>query len=68
MLEAAEVLLAGATTANERLVYGMARDLAREALREMVRDLEPGLTAQMLVASDRALGTAKIVGLNLFGR
>jgi hypothetical protein len=64
MIEDAEVLLTGATTANERVTYGLARDLARQALRELVRDLEPAITAQILVASERILGTVKDVQLN----
>ena len=64
MIEAADVLLVGATTPNERVTYGLARDLVRQALRELVRDVEPAITAQILVASDKRLGTVKDVMLN----
>jgi hypothetical protein len=64
LIEAADVLLASAKTPNERITYGMARGLAVEALREMVSDLEPEITAQILVASDKRLGTVKDVTLN----
>jgi hypothetical protein len=64
LIEAVDVLLASATTPNERITYGMARELAVEALREMVRDLEPEITAQIMVANDKRLGTAKDVMLN----
>jgi hypothetical protein len=64
LIEAAEVLLTGATTPNERVTYGLARELAQQALRELVRDLEPESTAQILVASDKIVGTVKDVGLN----
>jgi hypothetical protein len=63
-VEAADVLLTGATTPNERVVYGIARDLARQALRELVRDVEPAIAAQILVASETVLGTERDVGLN----
>jgi hypothetical protein len=64
MIEAAEVLLTGATTPNECVTYGLAREVAQQALRELVRDLEPESTAQILVASERILGTVKDVMLN----
>ena len=64
MIEAAEVLLTGATTANECVTYGLARDLARQALRELVRELPSIVTAQILVASETALGPVGSVELN----
>jgi hypothetical protein len=64
MIEAAKVLLTSATTLNERVTYGLARDLARQALRELVRDLEPAITVQILMASERVWGTVKVVMLN----
>jgi len=56
MFEAAEVLLKFATTPNERVTYGLARELARHDLRELVRELPPIITAHILAASETALG------------
>jgi hypothetical protein len=64
MIEGAEVLLSGASTANERVTYGLARDLARHALRELVAELPPELTGQILIASEGALGPVGDVGVN----
>jgi hypothetical protein len=64
LIEAAEVLLTGDTTPNERVTYGLARDLAQQALRELVVELDSESTAQILVASERILGTVKDVTLN----
>jgi hypothetical protein len=64
MIEAAEVLLTSATTANERVTYGLARDLARQALRELVAELPTDLTGQILIASEGALGPVGDVGMN----
>jgi hypothetical protein len=64
MIEATEVLLTGATTANERVTYGLARDLARQGLRELVAELPPEVTAQILIASEGALGPVGDVGVN----
>jgi hypothetical protein len=63
-LAGAVVLLAGATTPNERVTYGLARDLARQALRELVRQLPAAVTAQILVASETALGPVGSVTQN----
>ena len=64
MIEAAEVLLTGATTPNERITYGLDRDLARQALRELVAQLPTELTGLILVASEGALGPVGDVGVN----
>jgi len=56
--------LTGATTPNERVTYGLAADLARQALRELVREVEPELVAPIMVASEKVLGTVKDVMLN----
>jgi len=64
MFEAANVLLASATTANERVTYGLARDLAQQQLRELVRQVPAIVTANILAASETALGPVGIVELN----
>jgi hypothetical protein len=64
MIEAAKVLLTFATTPNERVTYGLACELAQQALRELVFDVQPDITAQIMVASERVLGTVKDVMLN----
>ena len=64
LIEAAEVLLTFATTPNERVTYGLARDLARQALRALVVELPADLTGQILIASEGALGPAGDVGKN----
>jgi hypothetical protein len=58
------VLLASVTTSHERVTYGLARDQARQALRELVADLPPEVTGQILIASEGALGPVGDVGLN----
>jgi hypothetical protein len=56
MIEAGEVLLASAADPNERVTYGLARDLARQALRSLVAEMPADVTAQILAASETALG------------
>lgn len=64
VIEAARVLLTGATTFNERVTYGMARDLAVEALRALLSEVPADLGGQILVASEGALGPVGNVGIN----
>jgi len=64
MIEAARVLLTFAATANERVTYGMARDLAGEALRALLVELPADLGGQILIASEGALGPVGNVGEN----
>lgn len=64
MIEAAEVLVKFATSPHERVTFGEAGELARQQLRNLVRDLAPAVAAQILVASEAALGTVGDVGLN----
>ena len=64
LFEAANVLLTGATTANERVTYELARDLAQQQLRELVRQVPAIVTANILAASETALGPIGSVELN----
>ena len=64
MIKAADVLLTGATTPNERVTFGLARELARQSLRELVRQLPAVVTANILAASDTTLGPVGSVELN----
>jgi len=59
MIEAARVLRTGATTMNERVTYGMAQELALQALKDMIVELPADLTAEILVASETALGPVR---------
>jgi hypothetical protein len=64
MIESAEVLLAAADGPFERVTFGEACDLARQKLRQLVADLDPSVTAQIMMASEKIIGTAGDVGLN----
>jgi hypothetical protein len=68
LLEAADVLLAGSTTPHERVAYGLTRDSGRQALRELNRDLEKEISAQIMQASEKALETVKDVIANVVYR
>lgn len=59
MIEAARVLLTGATTFNERVTYGMAQELALQVLKDLIVELPADVTAQILVASETALGPVR---------
>jgi hypothetical protein len=64
LIEAAEVLLQMATDINQQETYSEAIDLTRWQLRDLVRDLDPAVTSQIMAASDKRLGTVGDVGLN----
>jgi hypothetical protein len=53
-----------ATDINQRETYSEAIDLTRWQLRELVRDLDSAITAQIMAANDKRLSTAGDVGLN----
>jgi hypothetical protein len=60
MIEAAKVLLTFSTTPNEHVTCGLACELAQEALRELIHDVEPDITAQIMVASSKGLGLCRM--------
>lgn len=59
VIEATKVLLTSATTANERVTYGMAHELALRALKDLIVELPADVTAEILVASETALGPVR---------
>lgn len=64
LIESAKVLEAASAEFDARVRYGMAREAAQAQLRILVRDLPADVTAQILVASEKALGPAGDLGLN----
>lgn len=64
LIEAAEILLELATDIDQQETYTEAIDLTRWQLRALVQDLDPAVTAQIMAASDKRLGTVGDIGLN----
>ena len=64
LYEAAQVLLKFATTANERVTYGLARDLAQQQLRALVADVPAEVAGEILAASETALGPVRDMFFN----
>lgn len=64
LIEAAEILLEMANDVTQQEIYSEAIDVTRWQFRDLVRDLDPSITAQIMAASDKRLGTVGDVGLN----
>ena len=64
LIEAVDVLVEYERTPGERIVLREARRLAIQRLRQIVKDFDPAVTAQIMVASDKRLGIVKDVMLN----
>lgn len=64
LIEAGEILEAQSVDPDNRVRYGLAVEAARAQLRLLVRGLPAAITAQILVASEKALGAAGELGLN----
>ncbi len=63
-IEAADVLLKQTVDKHEWTILEEARQLAVRQLRQIVRDSDPAITAEIMAASDKALGTVRDVMLN----
>jgi len=64
LIEAAEILLKQRVDRYEQITLEDARALAVQHLRQIVKDCEPAITAQILMAGDKQVGTANHVMLN----
>lgn len=64
LIEAADVLLESAATAHERVVLASAREHAQGILRTLIETVDSASAAQILVASDKMLGTVSDIGKN----
>ena len=64
LIEAADVLLRQKLDQHELFTIQDARRLAVQRLRQIVADSDPAITAQIMAASDKRLGTLKDVMLN----
>ncbi len=64
LIEAADVLLEQKLGQYELVTFQEARHLAVQRLRQLVRNSDPAITAQIMVASDKRLGIARNAALN----
>ncbi len=64
LIEAAQALLKAATDKHDRIILEGARVLAVRPWRQLVRDSDPAVTAEIMVASGPALGTMRDVSKN----
>jgi hypothetical protein len=64
LIEAADELLQQKVDQHEMVTLQETRHLAVQRLRQLVRDSNPAITAQIMVASDKRLGPAINVMLN----
>ena len=64
LIEAGKVLLTFHQETAERVIYGMAVETAQTQLRQMVGELDPAVSAQIIIASEKALGPAGDVTVN----
>lgn len=64
LIEAADVLLATPLDQQDMIDLQAAKEYAKRRLRQIVGDAEPALTAQIMAASEKVLGTVQDVGNN----
>lgn len=64
LIEAGKVLLTFHQEPDERVRYGLAIEAAQAQLRQLIGALEPAISAQILIATEGALGPVGDVGLN----
>ena len=64
LIEAVDVLIPQTPDQYELVTLREARRLAVRQLRQFVRDCDPSITAQIMTASDKRLGTVRCVTLN----
>jgi hypothetical protein len=64
LIEAAEVLLAHKLDQQDMIDLQAAREYAKGLLREIIEDAEPAVTAEIMAASERIVGTVQDAGLN----
>ena len=69
LIEAADVLLAAKLDPlrEDMIDLQAAREFAKRKLREIVEDAEPAVTAEIMAASMKALGTVQDLGKNWTG-
>ena len=64
LIEAGKVLLVYHLEPDERVRFGLAVEAAQAQLRQLVGEVDPAISAEIIVASEKVLGTVKDVGLN----
>jgi len=64
LIEAADVLLAGMLDQQNMIDLQAAREFAKRQLREIVANVEPAVTAEIMAASEKVLGPVQDVGKN----
>ena len=64
LVEAGKVLLAYHQTTEDRVKFGLAVETAQAQLRQLVGELDPAISAQIIIASENALGPAGDVTVN----
>lgn len=64
LIEAAQLLLEHAVSAHERRRLERLLAHYQPVLRELLEELPPHVSAQILAASDKMLGTVQDVGMN----
>lgn len=64
LIEAGKVLLAYHPTADERVRFALAVEAAQVQLRQMVGEIDPATSAQIIAASETVLGTIGDITVN----
>ncbi len=64
LIEAGKVLLTYHLEPDERIRFGLAVEAAQAQLRQLVGEIDPAMAAQIIVASENALGPAGDVTVN----
>jgi hypothetical protein len=64
LIEAGKVLLAYRISPHERVTFGLAVEAAQAQLRQLVGEVDPSISAQIIAASESALGPIGDVTVN----
>jgi hypothetical protein len=64
LIEAGRVLLAYHLTADERVRFGLAVEAAQAQLRQLVGEIDPATSAQIIAASETVLGPVGDITMN----